>query len=523
MKRLLILALSVIGLYGKIAASNGDSLKINFDDLNINCKDEAAALKGNFDNFDSLITDILKMECKSSYAMSANSSIQQIVTNFKNKELTKKYTLDKYIIDVYKAVHQKFFVGYELNVPLYRVFDDGTYNCVTASIIYAYIFKKLNINYVIKETPTHVYLVAEPQTLNITIETTAPTFGYILHDEKFKAKYINYLVENKIINKEDAQYGNTNELFNKYYYEDQSIDFKQLISILYYNKAVEHMQNEALEKAIVDLEKSSYVQNSKRTTFYYEVCLIGIIQQNENNNKRDLNLLNKLSEFTLTSDNKGIIKAVYNNFSVDFTEKNPDIERYKTESEKLFAVIKDSVLLNDLKYQFHYSIGLHSFFSDKYEEVIEHLSKALAIYPNNIKLKALLNDCIKKQLSTLDDIEEYQEIADTLMSYAKKYPFLIKDKQFKAMIEEVYSELAYENIDGEDRKTMDAFLAKFDREVKENLFGDLKDEIVGVIYAEAQRFFIKLNNFTLAKEYIQRGLQLSPNNKLLMDKLNYLK
>ncbi|MCA5005607.1 hypothetical protein [Sphingobacterium bovistauri] len=71
---------------------------------------------------------------------------------------------------LFKNIHNTFLRIYDENANVYDMFENGKYNCVTASILYSYIFEYINIPYQIKEEPTHVYVVAYPSKHNIMIE-----------------------------------------------------------------------------------------------------------------------------------------------------------------------------------------------------------------------------------------------------------------------------------------------------------------------------------------------------------------
>ncbi|MDB5225874.1 MAG: hypothetical protein JWN78_67 [Bacteroidota bacterium] len=518
MRKKALFILVFFSFFISFAQNNKDTIKINFEQLNIDCPEERISLKSDFNNFDSIVNWILYAECNSKYSQKANDDIKKFTDRFKDKELTKKYTREKYIQDIYKAIHETFLVSYNLNIPFYKIFEDGTYNCVTASALYAIIFKKLNIDFEIRETPTHVYLVAEPRSLNITIETTAPTFGYIIHDDKFKLSYINYMVENKIIKKEETEKYTTVELFNKYYFTDNAISLKQLMAILYQNKAVESLQKQEYKPALSKLEKSYFIYPAPRVRFYMEVSIKEILQENQNSNKSDIDYIIKLAKYTGSAENTAIIRTLYNDITLTLTEKNPDIDMYKKESERLFAAISDTNLLNDLYYEYYMSMGEHSYYAQNDSQTIAYLNKAQQLFPHNIKIKSLLTDVIKKQLYSFAQFDDPEVAVDTLMKLAKGYPGLLKDLKFQQLITYYYSERTYNIFEKSDKHKIDVYIADFDKSIQDNIYGEVSDQLTSAVYIAAQKYFLKQNNFYLAKEYIKKGLKLSPNNSMLQEK-----
>ena len=74
-----------------------------------------------------------------------------------------------------------------------------------------------------------------------------------------------------------------------------------------------------------------------------------------------------------------------------------------------------------------------------------------------------------------------------------------------------------------NKATLDSYLDEFDKNVANNLYGDITKEIVGAIYTEAHKFFLRKNNYAMAKEYLKRGLKISPQNSILKEKLELIK
>ena len=98
------------------------------------------------------------------------------VTNQVKLKFNPKKKPAKNIKKIYKEVHDSYCQKYTMNTDFSDLFKDGSYNCVSGTAIYALIFEELDIPYSIKEVPTHVYLVAYPETENIYVEATDPIF-----------------------------------------------------------------------------------------------------------------------------------------------------------------------------------------------------------------------------------------------------------------------------------------------------------------------------------------------------------
>ena len=93
------------------------------------------------------------------------------------KEVKQSGILDqtevKLMKQLHNMVHDKFLVQYKEISPFHEIFETGTYNCVSATALFALTLDELNIPYNIQEQPTHVFIMAYPDTKGIMVEMTA--------------------------------------------------------------------------------------------------------------------------------------------------------------------------------------------------------------------------------------------------------------------------------------------------------------------------------------------------------------
>lgn len=145
-------------------------------------------------------------------------------------------TLSKTVQNYFDLTHKKFFIKYWETAYFNHIFESGIYNCVTASALYAILFDKLGIQYTIKETPTHVYLIVNPGKENIMVETTDPQGRISVVTDEMKKQYVDYLKAEKLISDADLSGNTVNDLFYESYYGDSDISLIELAGLQYYNK-----------------------------------------------------------------------------------------------------------------------------------------------------------------------------------------------------------------------------------------------------------------------------------------------
>src|SRR5687768_9864989 len=97
---------------------------------------------------------------------------------------------EKKIKVIYDDLHSAFLAKYEMKNRFEEIFYNGYYNCVSASALYAIAFQHLNIPFSVKEKPTHVYLIAYPETERVMVETTTPATSFFTMDHQFKQNFV---------------------------------------------------------------------------------------------------------------------------------------------------------------------------------------------------------------------------------------------------------------------------------------------------------------------------------------------
>ncbi len=194
------------------------------------------------------------------------------------RNLSKK----KQIKEIYKKVHATFFQKYSEEVAFSDIFSNGNYNCVTGSALYALVLQHFNIEFLIKKTPVHVYLIADPQGDQVAIEATASIKGLIVYDERFKKNYVDYLKENKLISENEYKTNSIDELFEKNYSKAVTIDLIQLTALQYYNKGIFQFNLPDYKESLKSLEKAELLFSDNSIKFMKNNALVNILSEQNN-------------------------------------------------------------------------------------------------------------------------------------------------------------------------------------------------------------------------------------------------
>lgn len=145
---------------------------------------------------------------------------------------------------VYYKVHRKFLRNYQSPATLTEVLNNGTYDCLSGTALYALIFDQLGADYRIVETNYHIYLELTVKGEIILVESTNPLGGFVTDEilvENLKEDYLNNSGSNGWENKD---YYKSQPVINK------CIGLRELAGLQYFNLAVEAYNNRDLPGAL---------------------------------------------------------------------------------------------------------------------------------------------------------------------------------------------------------------------------------------------------------------------------------
>jgi len=433
---------------------------------------------------------------------------------FENLKETKK------VSRLYEQVHEDFLELYFADVPFSFIFKNGEYHCVTSTMLFAMIFDEMGIPYQIKEIPSHVYLVAYPNSSYITVETTNPTVGTITYEQGFKNNFAEYLRNAKMISKEEAAGKSQDQLFEEYFNKTETISMATLASLQYRNDALSSMKELDFNTASINMEKAWML--NKDTANYYLLYLSWVMNYTQQN-KMDTACayqLGKLSRFLgkgLTSD------QIVGEF-MEITNKQllseGDTGLYDLSYNTLMEDVKDSALRAELSFVYYAERG--ALLSIKMENMrgLSYLIRALQLKPNNVKAMEMLYKTLQNVLTGMEP-EEAIKIMDDLW---EELPSLNENITFNQLRLGTYLWMMDDAYYHHEIKTGEACMRTF-----ETLYPErdpryaIMDSMVERAYSTASLYYFRLGKTGRSKQIVEKGLLYVPYSNDLKSKLNALK
>lgn len=498
-----------------------DTLSISLKDLIFNCESEKSFLTNNQIYKDSILQQALQLECNENKYFYKIDAIYESLSQINKKAISKKYNKAKLIQEVYNAIHEKYLLIYNENVSLSSLFETGTYNCLTATILYVAAFEYIGISYQIKETPTHVYLIAEPNNLAITIETTTPTFGYIKYDDTYKKNYVNFLLENKFISQTEYNSSSIIDLFTKYYYKDETTDVSHLFSDLYYNKGILYQIESKYIDALNCFKKAYYLSKNSRLEYLINVNLLSSLYNETIQDKYQVSSFISLAKMSNIKATGIYLKYHFEQFTNDVLEKANNLEKYISTFNNFISYVNDTSLKQDLTYMYYANISDHYSYKENYLLSLENSINALKLYPQNARIVANIDQLLRNEFNrtfNIDLPEAYDSSFKKIITLIDEVPTVYNSTKIANTLIE---SLGYYVSDIYDSNTIPSeFLNVLEKRLGSNPSNEKK---MTSLYIEYYLYCCMEKNHKEARKIINKGLQLFPKNADLLEKSKLLK
>lgn len=471
----------------------------------------------------SIDVDALEIMIALEYETGNEEKIHQQINNLYkglDPEKLKTKNKKKQIKTIYSEIHNAKLKKYVLDADFNQLFTKGEYNCVSATALYVQIFNRFNIDYEIRETPTHVYLIADPKGEKILVESTLPTQGTFVFDYKTQKDYVNLLKANKLISEEEFENNSVEKLFDQHYDTNKIINDVQLAALLYYNKGVEKYNQANYEEAAYFLEASYLVYPSTNILFMTNYALINVLAECENTNQFDpislakfVNLNPKGSQF----ESLGLTHFQY--VGNELMVLHPNISAYKNYYQQFKSAVDTVVNIKDYELNYRYRLAYVYQVNNQYPEALHELSIAYQLNPENIELKENITNLAK--LHMLTD-RNHKDNIDSLEKYMTKFDLLKRDPTFQQFYNYYNMRVIREYVSyGKFNEGMTR-LASYETHLKNNPKTNYDESYLAAMYLDIANYHFNNRNLSKVKQSIQRGLEIAPNSIILLNRMQMI-
>jgi len=445
--------------------------------------------------------------------------LQQFYALVETQNLRKKSD-KQFAKALFTSVHDYFLRKYEDNAAFNLIFRKGYYNCVSASALFATILDHYDIPYKIKEVPTHVYLVAYPDTHNILYETTSPN-GFYAPDVKAKERYLHEMVRSKLTTEEYVQRLGYSKAFEELYYAKDNVDLIQLASFQYSNQALFLSREKKEEEAIHYIIKAHKLNPSVKHEFLKLNMIGSYLANSQMNGKWDVMYLIELGNTSRDENLKREVSGNFQNYLYQKLIKNSNDSALVATYNLLNSNIKDTTLRAEITH--YYNVGLMQWYSvkGKMDESLKYAGLAYKYKPGDITIQEnVVNLIMKKAARTAGNSSNLQELDD----YKATFQFLDDNLYFLSLYATNYGYMAIRSFQSdqytEGYKYMKLLIDEVEEHGSDLMMGE---DLIAFVFAEAGAYHFRLKQYDLATEIMQKGFKYAPDNGELKVRLQIVK
>jgi hypothetical protein len=211
------------------------------------------------------------------FLTSSDCKAQSVKTfdSFLNK-LDKKSRAAKnkqaFVRQIFNKTHQQFLKRYSAYASLDETFDNGSYNCLTGTILLSLALHHYNIDHQVIETNYHIFILAETSEGQILLEATDRMNGFVTDQKNIETRIATYKQNQIQVQQSDKSYYKFRfELYN-------TVSIDELRGLVFYNKAVDSFNHGQLEIAVQNLVKANALYFSFRTEEFSQILLLSLQQ-----------------------------------------------------------------------------------------------------------------------------------------------------------------------------------------------------------------------------------------------------
>jgi hypothetical protein len=418
---------------------------------------------------------------------------------------------DKKLKPIFEAVHFRFLKKYELNASFDQLFTSGTYQCVNASLLYAYILESLQIPYQIKELPTHVNVVAYPESYNIMIETTDPTKGYFVPSEKGKENYVNGLVKSKFLEESYVKKVGIEKAFNEFFYGKTNISLAEAVGLMYYNSVIRESENKSYKTAYSNSYKANFLYPAKKHEFMKISMLSELVDEQKIDNESDWAPLVALANLDHNQNTSNHLLYKFNEYLDRFVFKASKKIKADSVYQYLQKNLTDSTLKSNIKGHYLQEISRFLYISSKMEEGRPYFEQAVSFNPDNALTKNMLIEYIgRRSLTPIATVQNLKKLDD----WVARFPTLKAESRIKTMYLLHYIDLGNKAGNAEQEANVLKYYNLLAKGLKENAeIENLPEEEMAELMMGAMAYYMMKKQKTKAMEALDLGIKYCPNSK----------
>ncbi|MCR8666880.1 hypothetical protein NO995_04250 [Aestuariibaculum sp. M13] len=440
-----------------------------------------------------------------------------VIKNLPQKEDKDKKEIKRVKV-IYDVIHDKFLKKYNLDSYFHNIFKDGTYNCVTATALYVFVFDNLNIPYHVKETPSHVFLIAYPDSYKIYLETTAPgAYGYSVPKETEVKTIVDELIAYKLVTQEEVSEKGYMSFYEEYYYGKEFLEKSVLIGMQYYNKGLTHLNELKYDEASNNLIKAKVFYSSPLIKPILKTIMYTKVNDLEFKTQEDVDYLIELIKISKYPEDYSLHQLKSSLFKITQYDEN-DVNFIEEVIVKFNAVSNDKVRNEAVEYLYEY-LARQAATDEELDNALRYCDNILNINKNSKISKEIIEyACFKKVMLSMYDLRSLENF----LVMTDKYEFLKSNKRYFISLAHFYGNMSLMNYKNKEISLAAEYLSKFEEVMDGNdILNDVNKYLISELYLKAGNYYYFKNNYPKSYHIFSKGLDYVPGHPDLVKKADW--
>ena len=178
----------------------------------------------------------------------------------------------EFLRHVFHQTHRRFLKHFQTNANFNQLLQSGTYNCLTATALYAILLDHLTFDFKVIETNYHIFILADVNGAQVLLETTDPLKGFVENPGEITTRISKYKSgEVTASSSKRVYYQYQQEVFN-------TISKNQLRGLLHYNLSVDAYNEKNLSASVDHFVSAFILYPSSRLEEFSQIVQLTIVK-----------------------------------------------------------------------------------------------------------------------------------------------------------------------------------------------------------------------------------------------------
>jgi hypothetical protein len=181
---------------------------------------------------------------------------------------------------LFQQTHRRFLKHYQTNTTFSELLKNETYNCLTATALYAILLDHFDYDFNVVETNYHIFILVNVDGHQILLESTDPLNGFVSNADDITSRINKY-------KSEDVAASSTKKIYYQYQRSVfNTISKHQLRGLIHYNLSVDAYNEKDLPSSTEHFVSAYTLYPSSRLEEFSQILQLTIVKSNLNQQQR---------------------------------------------------------------------------------------------------------------------------------------------------------------------------------------------------------------------------------------------